>query len=108
MRLLSPGGVLVNGDEVRPADDAEYRAVVEKWAARMQHLEGRAACRRRWQTPCSNGGETSSSSAARASAATIVTKRSLCSSPISGTQAWSTSGSAGRELWAVLIGRKPA
>lgn len=37
-QLLAAGGVLVNGDEVRPVDEAAYRAVVEKWAAHMQHL----------------------------------------------------------------------
>ena len=35
---LAPGGVLVNGDEVRDPDEAVYRASVEKWAAHMQQL----------------------------------------------------------------------
>jgi len=36
--LLSPGGVLVNGDEVRDPDEARYRASVEKWAEHMRQL----------------------------------------------------------------------
>lgn len=37
-KALAPGGVLLNGDEVRPADDAAYRALLEEWAAHMQRL----------------------------------------------------------------------
>lgn len=42
---LAPAGVLINGDEVRDADDAVYRATVEKWAQHMQQLadEGRVS-----------------------------------------------------------------
>ncbi len=35
---LRPGGVLLNGDEVRPVSDADYREQVERWAAHMQEL----------------------------------------------------------------------
>ena len=35
---LAPGGVLMNGDEVRQESDAEYRAHLEAWAARMQEV----------------------------------------------------------------------
>jgi cyclopropane fatty-acyl-phospholipid synthase-like methyltransferase len=36
--VLRPGGVLLNGDEVRAESDAEYRRHVERWAAHMQQL----------------------------------------------------------------------
>jgi tRNA (cmo5U34)-methyltransferase len=32
---LAPGGVLLNGDEVRPADDSEYLAELRDWSAHM-------------------------------------------------------------------------
>ena len=35
---LAPGGVLLNGDEVRPANDAEYLALLQDWAAHMRRL----------------------------------------------------------------------
>src|SRR5690606_37379522 len=35
---LQPGGILLNGDEVRPESDAEYRRQVEAWAAHMAAL----------------------------------------------------------------------
>jgi tRNA (cmo5U34)-methyltransferase len=34
--LLSAGGMFVNGDEVRPADEASYRRELETWAAHMR------------------------------------------------------------------------
>ena len=34
--LLAPGGVFLNGDEVRAVDDAAYRAELESWAAHMR------------------------------------------------------------------------
>ena len=37
--VLTPGGVLINGDEVRDPDDGLYRATLERWAAHMQVLE---------------------------------------------------------------------
>lgn len=33
---LAPGGILMNGDEVRDADDARYLAALEAWAAHMR------------------------------------------------------------------------
>jgi tRNA (cmo5U34)-methyltransferase len=36
--VLRPGGVLLNGDEVRAESEAEYRRHVERWAAHMQQL----------------------------------------------------------------------
>ena len=33
---LAPGGVFLNGDEVRAAEDAAYRAELESWAAHMR------------------------------------------------------------------------
>lgn len=33
---LVPGGILLNGDEVRPASKDEYRALLEEWSAHMQ------------------------------------------------------------------------
>lgn len=33
---LRPGGVFINGDEVRPGDDSDYLARLEKWGAHMQ------------------------------------------------------------------------
>jgi tRNA (cmo5U34)-methyltransferase len=33
---LAAGGVFLNGDEVRPESDAEYRAVLERWADFMR------------------------------------------------------------------------
>lgn len=33
---LAEGGVFLNGDEVRPASDAEYRATMERWAEFMR------------------------------------------------------------------------
>jgi tRNA (cmo5U34)-methyltransferase len=33
---LLPGGVLINGDEVRPADDAAYLAELQAWADHMR------------------------------------------------------------------------
>ncbi len=40
---LEPLGILLNGDEIRPADDAEFRKEVEAWAAHMREIvaEGR-------------------------------------------------------------------
>ncbi|MEX2173064.1 MAG: methyltransferase [Pirellulaceae bacterium] len=35
--VLLPGGILQNGDEVRPEDDALYRPELEAWAAHMRH-----------------------------------------------------------------------
>jgi SAM-dependent methyltransferase len=35
---LAPGGMFINGDEVRPADDAEYLAQMSRWAAHMHHI----------------------------------------------------------------------
>ncbi len=35
---LRPGGVLLNGDEVRAESDDEYRAHVERWSEHMQRL----------------------------------------------------------------------
>ena len=35
---LAPGGVFINGDEVRPADDAEYLARMSAWAAHMHRV----------------------------------------------------------------------
>jgi hypothetical protein len=35
---LAPGGVLLNGDEVRAESDLEYRGQVERWAAHMRRL----------------------------------------------------------------------
>jgi tRNA (cmo5U34)-methyltransferase len=36
--VLVSEGVFLNGDEVRPAADDDYRALVEKWAAHMESL----------------------------------------------------------------------
>ncbi|MBX3437215.1 MAG: class I SAM-dependent methyltransferase [Planctomycetaceae bacterium] len=36
--VLRPGGVFLNGDEVRDESEAEYRGHVERWAAHMQQL----------------------------------------------------------------------
>lgn len=33
---LAPGGVVLNGDEVRPTEDAEYLRRLEAWTVRMQ------------------------------------------------------------------------
>ncbi len=33
---LSPGGLFINGDEFRPADDAEYLARLQRWSAHMK------------------------------------------------------------------------
>jgi tRNA (cmo5U34)-methyltransferase len=33
---LEPGGVLLNGDEVRPVDDANYRELLERWWTHMR------------------------------------------------------------------------
>jgi hypothetical protein len=35
-RALAAGGVLLNGDEVRAEDEAEYRAELTQWAGHMQ------------------------------------------------------------------------
>lgn len=35
---LEPLGILLNGDEIRAADDAEYRTAVETWAAHMREI----------------------------------------------------------------------
>ncbi len=32
---LDDGGVFINGDEYRPADDSEYRVLLEEWSAHM-------------------------------------------------------------------------
>jgi tRNA (cmo5U34)-methyltransferase len=37
-RALQPGGVFINGDEVRPASDAEYLARMKDWAAHMHRV----------------------------------------------------------------------
>jgi SAM-dependent methyltransferase len=34
--LLSPGGILINGDEVRPEDDRDYLATLNAWADHMR------------------------------------------------------------------------
>jgi hypothetical protein len=39
--VLASSGVFLNGDEFRPASDAEYRAVMEWWAADKQAAEDR-------------------------------------------------------------------
>jgi tRNA (cmo5U34)-methyltransferase len=36
--VLRPGGVLLNGDEVRPAGDAEFRRLLDAWWAHMQQV----------------------------------------------------------------------
>jgi len=36
--VLTPLGMLLNGDEIRAEDDAEYRTAVETWAAHMRHI----------------------------------------------------------------------
>jgi tRNA (cmo5U34)-methyltransferase len=36
--VLAPGGVLLNGDEVRPAADADYLALLRRWGDHMQRL----------------------------------------------------------------------
>ena len=33
---LAPGGLLLNGDEVRPPDETEYRAELTQWADHMR------------------------------------------------------------------------
>lgn len=38
--VLAPGGIFMNGDECRPASDADYRAALERWA---HHKESAAA-----------------------------------------------------------------
>jgi SAM-dependent methyltransferase len=35
---LTPLGVLLNGDEIRAAEDREYRAAIEAWAAHMRAI----------------------------------------------------------------------
>jgi tRNA (cmo5U34)-methyltransferase len=35
---LEPLGILLNGDEIRPDNDAEYRTAVETWAAHMRQI----------------------------------------------------------------------
>jgi SAM-dependent methyltransferase len=35
-QALAPGGALLNGDEVRPASDADYLQQLEQWTAQMQ------------------------------------------------------------------------
>jgi tRNA (cmo5U34)-methyltransferase len=54
--VLEPGGLLMNGDEVRADSDSEYRTQVETWAARMERLIDEQAVTpamadglRRWQ-----------------------------------------------------------
>jgi tRNA (cmo5U34)-methyltransferase len=37
-RALRPGGMLINGDEVRAAEDAQYLAQCQRWAAHMQRV----------------------------------------------------------------------
>lgn len=37
-QMLRPGGILLNGDEVRAESETEYRRQVETWAAHMQQL----------------------------------------------------------------------
>jgi SAM-dependent methyltransferase len=37
-RSLRSGGVLVNGDEVRPEDEAEYLALCQEWAGHMRRI----------------------------------------------------------------------
>jgi tRNA (cmo5U34)-methyltransferase len=32
---LKPGGFFINGDEYRPANDRDYRSLLEKWSAQM-------------------------------------------------------------------------
>jgi SAM-dependent methyltransferase len=36
--VLAPGGILLNGDEVRPASDADYLAECQTWAAHMHRV----------------------------------------------------------------------
>lgn len=43
LEVLRPGGVLLNGDEVRAEDSTEYRRDLERWAAHMQNLIDRQA-----------------------------------------------------------------
>lgn len=37
--VLAPGGVLMNGDEVRPADDAAFLAELHTWSAHMRRVQ---------------------------------------------------------------------
>lgn len=43
VEALQPGGLFLNGDEVRPASDADFLALLHKWSAHMR--EGIAAGR---------------------------------------------------------------
>jgi tRNA (cmo5U34)-methyltransferase len=36
--VLRPGGILLNGDEIRPAGDAEFRGLLDAWWAHMQRV----------------------------------------------------------------------
>lgn len=36
--MLAPGGIFINGDEVRPTDDDEYLGELTRWATRMNRL----------------------------------------------------------------------
>ena len=69
---LEPLGILLNGDEIRAADDAEFRSEVEAWAATSARSWAgspssrcRATSWRRWRVPVTarrhTGGSTSGS-----------------------------------------------
>jgi len=36
---LAPGGLLLNGDEVRPVDDAEYLSALQAWSDHMRRMQ---------------------------------------------------------------------
>jgi SAM-dependent methyltransferase len=106
---LRPGGVFLNGDEVRPADDAEYLAVCQRWASHMHRVmksglvpELLHSALRGWEArnvgqfglPRVSGDDCHETAETQLG---YFTDAGLTATSIS----WQ------RELWAVLLGTKP-
>lgn len=105
---ISPGGVFINGDEHRPASDAEYLALLEQWGRHMEssHASGAIpesfgsvieAWKKRniaeFGAPRKSGDDCLETSETQ-----IGYLRAAGFNPVDVT--WS------RELWAVFVGRK--
>lgn len=107
--VLRPGGILLNGDEVRPESDDVYRQVVERWAARMEQLITSEAVTpamadglRKWKLRNVEqfGQPRVSGDDCHETAATQL-GYFAASGFVDVAAVWS------RELWSVLFGRKP-
>jgi SAM-dependent methyltransferase len=107
---LRPGGVLMNGDEVRPPDDAEYLATCRRWVVHMHRVmeaslvpEPMHAALRGWEARNVGQFGTSRVSGDDCHETAAAQLGYFGSAGLKNTAAvWQ------HELWAVLSGTKPA